>query len=69
MEALLAYGSQYGDSGDAAELFPREREVRDRLEAIARFYGNLIGVRYGEAFITKETMQVDDVMTLGVRSL
>jgi len=36
---------------------------------VARFYGNLIGVRYGEPFVVKETMRVDDVVSLGVRSI
>ena len=36
---------------------------------MARFYGNLIGVKYGEPFVVKETMRVDDVVTLEPRSL
>lgn len=68
MEALLAYESQYGESSEGGALFPRQREIRDRLSAIARFYGNLIGVRYGEPFVVKETLRVDDVVQLGVRS-
>lgn len=68
MESLLAYRSQYGTFETGANLFPPEEEIRDRLAAIARFYGNLIGVRYGEAFVVKETMRVDDVVALGVRS-
>jgi N-acetylglucosamine malate deacetylase 1 len=70
MEALLSYRSQYsGESGEGNLIFPTEQEVRDRLEAIARFYGNLIGVRYGEPFIVKEAMQVEDIVNLGVRSI
>lgn len=69
MEALLAYESQYGETPDGAGLFPNRDEIRERHAAIARYYGNLIGVRYGEAFVVKETMRVEDVMTLGVRSL
>ncbi len=66
MSALLAYSSQY--SGGEDGLFPDEAEIRERLAAVARFYGNLIGVRYGEPFVVKETMRVDDVVGLGVRS-
>lgn len=68
MEALFCYRSQYGDSGDAATLFPKQEEIRERLAAIARFYGNLIGVKYGEPFVVKETMRVDDMVALPVRS-
>ena len=69
MAALLSYRSQYGESSDAAALFPDEREIRERLAAIARFYGNLIGVRYGEPFVVKETLRVDDIVAMGVRSV
>jgi bacillithiol biosynthesis deacetylase BshB1 len=62
MEALFAYESQYGDASEGADLFPRQQEIRERLAAIARFYGNLIGVRYGEPFVTKETLRVDDIL-------
>jgi len=68
MDALLAYRSQYGASTGAADLFPAEPDIRERLAGIARHYGNLIGVRYGEPFVVKETMKVDDVLALGVRS-
>lgn len=69
MAALLAYDSQYGEHSDAADLFPRREEIRERLAAIARFYGNLIGVKYGEPFVVKEAMRVDDITAMGVRSL
>lgn len=69
MAALFCYESQYGESPEGAELFPDQMEIRERLAAIARFYGNLIGVRYGEPFVVKETMRVDDITVTGVRSL
>ncbi|HUE00615.1 MAG TPA: bacillithiol biosynthesis deacetylase BshB1 [Bryobacteraceae bacterium] len=69
MAALLSYQSQYGAQGEASDLFPQEAELRERLGAIARFYGNLIGVKYGEPFVVKETMQVDDIVNMGVRSI
>ena len=68
MAALLSYTSQYG-SADAAGLFPNEQEIRERLGAIARFYGNLIGVRYGEPFIVKEAMEISDIVAMPVRSI
>jgi len=67
MAALLSYESQFG-GGDGSDLFPGEPEIRVRLGSIARFYGNLIGVRYGEPFVVKETMRVDDIVGLCVRS-
>jgi len=69
MSALLSYESQYGARGEGSDLFPQEQEIRERLGAIARFYGNLIGVRYGEPFVVKEAMHVDDIVAMGVRSI
>jgi N-acetylglucosamine malate deacetylase 1 len=69
MQALLSYVSQYGTTTEGAGLFPQEKEIRDRLGAIARFYGNLIGAEYGEPFVVKEAMRVDDIVAMGVRSI
>ncbi|HUA63113.1 MAG TPA: bacillithiol biosynthesis deacetylase BshB1 [Verrucomicrobiae bacterium] len=69
MTALLSYASQYGSAMEGATLFPDEAEIRERLGAIARFYGNLIGVRYGEPFVVKEAMRVDDVVAMPVKSI
>lgn len=67
MEALFCYESQYGSS-EASDLFPSKDEIRDRLSAIARFYGQQIGVRYGEPFLVKEMIRVDNIIELGVRT-
>ena len=69
MAALLSYKSQYGAQEEGKSLFPTEQEIRERLGAIARFYGNLIGVKYGEPFAVKETIQVDDLVAMPVRSM
>lgn len=69
MAALLSYASQYGDSNQASDLFPSHSEIQERLSAVARFYGNLIGVKYGEPFIVKECIQVDDIVSMPVRSI
>ncbi len=69
MAALLSYTSQYGETGEGGTLFPNEEEIRDRLGAIARFYGNQIGVKYGEPFVVKEAMRIDDIVAMPVRSI
>ena len=69
MSALLTYESQYGAVDSGADLFPQQDEIRERLGAIARFYGNLIGVRYGEPFVVKEAMRIDDIVAMPVRSI
>jgi N-acetylglucosamine malate deacetylase 1 len=70
MDALLCYSSQYGaGESEGRGLFTSEPELRERLTAVARFYGNQVGVRYGEPFVIKEMLRVDDIVAMGVRSL
>jgi hypothetical protein len=69
MSALFSYASQYGETSEGGTLFPSEAEIRERLGAIARFYGNLIGVRYGEPFVVKEAISIDDIVSMPVRSI
>lgn len=69
MQALFSYASQYGDGGDASGLFPSHAEVEERLAAIARFYGNLIGVKYGEPYVVKESIEIADIVNIQVRSI
>ncbi|MGA3097045.1 MAG: bacillithiol biosynthesis deacetylase BshB1 [Bryobacteraceae bacterium] len=69
MAALLSYASQYGETTQGDGLFPREAEIRERLGAIARFYGNLIGVKYGEPFVVKEAIEIGDIVAMPVRSI
>jgi bacillithiol biosynthesis deacetylase BshB1 len=69
MAALLSYRSQYGSVTEGGELFPQEQEIRERLAAVARFYGNLVGAKYAEPFVVKETMLVDDIAAMGGRSI
>jgi len=69
MAALFCYESQYGAAEAGADLFPQQDEIRERLGSIARFYGNLIGVKYGEPFVVKEAMRIDDIVAMPVRSI
>jgi bacillithiol biosynthesis deacetylase BshB1 len=69
MAALFSYASQYGDTETASDLFPSHSEIQERLAAVARFYGNLIGVKYGEPFVVKECLQIEDIVNMSVRSI
>jgi len=69
MAALFSYASQYGDTETASDLFPSHSEIQERLAAVARFYGNLIGVKYGEPFVIKESLQIEDIVNMPVRSI
>jgi N-acetylglucosamine malate deacetylase 1 len=68
MASLFAYESQYGPQDTASDLFPAKSEITDRLAAIARFYGNLIGAKFGEPFVVRETLRIDDVVAMPVRT-
>lgn len=69
MAALFSYVSQYGDSAEGAAVFPSHSEVEERLAAVARFYGTFIGVKYGEPFVVKEAIEIDDIVDMPVRSI
>ena len=69
MRALLCYRSQFEDQPAGAALFPGREEMAERLRSVARYYGMLIGVEYGEPYVVKEMMAVEDVVKMPVRSL
>jgi len=70
-KAILAFGSQFRPK--KSEKKDKVHLAIDRLEAemnqLARHYGQLIGVEYGEPFLQKELMKVDDVVKMEVRSI
>jgi len=67
--SLIAYRSQYQDQSTGSELFPREAEIRERVAAMAAYYGLLVGVRYAEPFVQKEVGVVDDLLAIPVQSI
>ena len=69
VKAVLCYGSQFSPRQDWQNLFPSRADCRERLSAQARHFGDMIGVRYGEPFITREIAAVDDVVNMPVRSI
>jgi len=68
-QSLMAYRSQYANQPAGGALFVPEEEIRDRTFAEARHYGLLAGVRYGEPFVQKEVVLVDDLTLLPVQSI
>jgi hypothetical protein len=67
--ALMAYRSQYSDQEPGSEIFTPSSQIRARIESMARFYGALAGVEYGEPFIQKEVGLVDDPVGIPVASM
>jgi N-acetylglucosamine malate deacetylase 1 len=69
--AILAYGSQFrpAKSERKQRVYLAIDELDNRMELLARHHGQLIGVKYGEPFLQKEIMAVDDIVELPVRSI
>jgi bacillithiol biosynthesis deacetylase BshB1 len=67
--SLMAYKSQFTDQDAGSGIFPAQKEIRARIESMARYYGMLGGVTYAEPFVQKEVGLVDDVMALPVKSI
>jgi LmbE family N-acetylglucosaminyl deacetylase len=69
LAAIRCYASQFDGVKAAGEIFPTGQDLYSLVETQNAHYGSLIRVRYGEPFFTHETMAVEDVAKLGVRSM
>ena len=70
MQAVHCYASQFDGKTWGGEVFPGgDRPLYDQVRMHAARYGSLIRTAYGEPFHVVETMQVDDVVALPVRSI
>ena len=67
--SLMAYKSQFTDQEAGSGIFPAQKEIRARVESMARFYGMMGGVTYAEPFVQKEIGLVDDVLAIPVKSI
>ena len=43
--------------------------LEEEMNQLARHFGQMVGVRYGEPFLQKELMMVEDVVKMEVRSI
>lgn len=69
MEAVRCYASQFDGAEAAGEIFPTGQGLYELVETQSRHYGSLIRRPHGEPFWTEETLRVDDVTELRVRSM
>jgi N-acetylglucosamine malate deacetylase 1 len=69
LAAIRCYASQFDGVQAAGEIFPTGQDLYSLVETQNAHYGSLIRARYGEPFFTHETMAVEDVVALGVRSM
>jgi bacillithiol biosynthesis deacetylase BshB1 len=68
MRAIAAFASQFTPTPGETGPLPLDR-FKEAVELSGRRHGQRIGVRYGEAFITREPLLVDDLLSLGGTSL
>jgi bacillithiol biosynthesis deacetylase BshB1 len=68
MRAVRAFASQFAPGPDETVSLPFER-FQLAAEANARRHGERIGVTYGEGFLVREPMVVDDLLGLQGRSI
>jgi bacillithiol biosynthesis deacetylase BshB1 len=69
LAAIKCYASQFDGAKAAGEIFSTGQDLYSLVETQNAHYGSLIRARYGEPFFTHETIEVEDVMKLGVQSL
>lgn len=61
IEAVKAHRSQFHDPDSSEqETYISRPEFLDEVEAQSRYYGTLIGARYGEPFVVREYLSIDD---------
>jgi bacillithiol biosynthesis deacetylase BshB1 len=70
-KAILAFSSQFGPryGSKKTNVFLAIDRLEDEMNQLARHYGDMIGVRYGEPFLQKEMIKVNDVVEMEVRSV
>ena len=44
-------------------------QLEDEMNRLARYYGHMIDVQYGEPFVIKELIKIDDIVDMPVRSV
>ncbi|HYA64946.1 MAG TPA: bacillithiol biosynthesis deacetylase BshB1 [Candidatus Sulfotelmatobacter sp.] len=69
--AILAFRSQFrpARSERKQRVYLAIDELDPKMDLLARHYGQMIGVKYGEPFLQKELMAVEDIVALPVRSI
>ena len=69
--AILAFRSQFrpARSERKQRVYLAIDELDPKMDLLARYYGQKIGVTYGEPFLQKELMAVEDIVALPVRSI
>jgi LmbE family N-acetylglucosaminyl deacetylase len=68
LRAIAAFASQFTPASGETGVLPLDR-FRESMELAGRRHGQRVGVRYGEGFVTREPLVVDDLASLAGESL
>jgi LmbE family N-acetylglucosaminyl deacetylase len=69
LDAVAAYKSQFDGTPSAKEIFKPGVDIFEFMTTTAKYYGQLVGVEYAEAFTIKENILIDDPSEMPVRSI
>ncbi|MFM2377335.1 MAG: hypothetical protein RLZZ165_2432 [Bacteroidota bacterium] len=63
LAAIQAFASQfYNPMSDEPETYISSQNFMEELEARAKEFGHLVGVRYGEGFLSERPLRVEDLL-------
>lgn len=68
MRAIRAFASQFAAAADETVALPFDG-FQKAVELTARRHGQRIGVEFGEGYVLREPLQVDDLLSLRGRSI
>ena len=69
LAAIRCYASQFDGKMAAGEIFPAGDDIYENVRLHSARAGSLIRVAHGEPYLTHETVRIDDVVAMGVRSM
>ncbi len=69
LEAVACYRSQFANKVTAKHIFQPGLDINELIQVRAAQLGQLVGVRYAEAFTIKENILIDDPQKMPVQSL
>ncbi len=64
INAIKCYKSQFTDSKRGKNIFLPSKDIFDMLEVRAKMCGMLIGKKYGESFLIKQPLEIEDIMEI-----
>jgi LmbE family N-acetylglucosaminyl deacetylase len=64
MRAVACYRSQFRGPQRQRGIFIPLTGIEQRMATYCGYFGQLIGVAYGEPFVLREALQVDDIVAL-----